>query len=260
MLTSVLDAQITTNVVRLGSRATDERIAQYSLRNLEQRSGTGDSDRPRRRQFAALKRVEENMTYIVNQIQLPHLTWEDAEKFLDFHYPQHADSLRGHPFWIAEIFRRVTKDETENGEWKQVSKGKKTTQDPAITGIYGFWKSGGDIEFLQPPSTSSRTEENGGVDSRQAFFIELGFSGIPPTPSGRRPLEHLLRSTSNVWSMSLFERKCVGQSWEEEMRKISYESNLQEFELLKVQYKDACQAYEDIQDEVSQLMTHSAST
>ena len=260
MLVSVLDAQITTNVVRLGSRATDERIAQYSLHTLERLSGCGDLDRPRRRQYGALKSVEENMMRIVNQIQLPQLSWKDAEKFLDFHHPQHADSLRGPPFWIAEVFGRVTEDNNENGEYKRVSKGKKTAQDPVITGIYGFWKSGGDIEFLQPPSSSSRPGDNGNVDPRQAFFTELGFSGmVPPTPSGRRPLKHLLESAGNVWSMSLFERKCVAQSWEEDMRKISYESNLQEFELLKAQYKDACKAYEDVQDEVSRLIANSVS-
>jgi len=259
MLTSVLDAQITTNVVRLGSRATDERIAQYSLHKLEQLSGCGDLDRPRRRQYAALKKVEENMARIVNQIQLPQLTSEDAQRFLHFHYPQHADSFGEPPFWIAELFRRITEDENANGEWTQVSKGKKATQDQAATGMYGFWKSGRDIEFIQPPSTSLAPESNRGSDLRQAFFNELGFSGMMPSiPLGRRPLERLLEGAANVWSMSLSERKCLALSWEDDMRKIAYDSNLQEFQALKEQYKDTCKEYEDIQDEVSRLMTHSA--
>jgi hypothetical protein len=58
--------------------------------------------------------------------------------------------------------------------------------------------------------------------------------------------------------MSLYERKCLAQSWEEDMRKIAYDSNLQEFDLHKERYKDACKVYEDVQDEVSQLMSHSA--
>lgn len=255
MLTSVLDAQITTNVVRLGSRTTDERIAQYSLHKLERLSGCGDLDRPRRRQYAALKEVEKNMARIVNQIQLPQLTSEDAQRFLDFRYPRHADSFTEPPFWIAELFRRVTEDENANGEWTQVFKGKKAAQDQALAGIYGFWKSGRDIEFIQPPSTSLAPESERGSDLRQTFFNELGFSGmIPSIPSRMRPLERLLESTAaNVWSMSLSERKCLAQSWEEDMRKIAYESNLQEFQALKEQYKDACKAYEDIQDEVGRL-------
>jgi hypothetical protein len=206
-----------------------------------------------------LKKVEEDMTRIMNQIQLPELTWEDAERFLDFHYPQHADSLREPPYWIAEIFRRSTEDEVENGEWKKVSKGKKSTQDPEMTGIYGFWKSGRDITFIQPPPESSKPGPSSGVDSRQSFFDALGFSGkIPPIPSGKRTLERLQESAGNVWSMSLSERKCLADAWEEDMRKISYESNLQEFDLLKGRYKDACKVYEDVHDEVSQLKDHSA--
>ena len=253
MLTSILDAKITTNIVRLGARATDERIAQYSLNKLEQLAGHGELDRPRRRQFAILKEVEGHMDGIMNQIQLPQLTSEYAETYLDFHYTQHADSLRDPPFWIAELFRKVTEDENENGEWIEVSRSKKSAQDAEIKGIYGFWKSGRDIEFIQPPPTSSQM-----MDPRQAFFDELGFLGmIPRIPSGQRPLERLVVG-DNIWSMSLSERRCLAESWEDEMRRIAYESNLDEFDRLKQQYKDACRVYEDVQDEVSRLDARSA--
>ena len=250
MLTSILDAKITTNIVRLGSRAT-ERIAEYSLNKLEQLAGHGELNRSKKRQYAILKEVEEKTTRIMNRIQLPELTPEDAEIYLDFHFPQHADSLREPPFWIAEVFRKAKEDETGNGEWTGVSKGKKSAQTLEIKGRYGFWKSGGDIEFIQPPPKSSKTEAKKNADPRLAFFNELGFSGkVPPIPLGKRPLERLVTS-NNVWSMSLSERKCLAESWEEEMRRIAYESNLEEFDLLKQQYKQACQSYEDVQDEVS---------
>ncbi|KAH9987464.1 AAA domain-containing protein [Russula compacta] len=248
MLTSILDAQITTNVVRLGSRTTDERIAQYTLHKLERLPENEALHRLRRREYAALKQIEDDLTRVMNQMQLSGLTWKDAEKFLDFQYPQHADSLREPPFWIAEVFRRITEDEKENGEWTQVSKGKKANQDPEITGIYGFWKNGGDIEFIQSPSTS-KSKGDGGVDPRQAFFEELSFSGMMPSiPPGQRSLENLITSTSDVWSMSLSERKCLAQSWEDDMRRAAYEINLEEFHLLKKRYKVACKGYEDVQD------------
>ena len=166
MLTSILDAQITTNVVRLGSRTTDERIAQYTLHKLERLPGNEVLHRLRRREYAALEQVEDDMTRVMNRIQHSKLTWKDAEKFLDFQNPQHADSLREPPFWIAEVFQRITEDEEENGEWTQVSRGKKPTQNPEITGIYGFWKNGSDIESIQPPSTS-RPKSDGSADLRQ---------------------------------------------------------------------------------------------
>ncbi|KAI9451304.1 hypothetical protein BJY52DRAFT_119999 [Lactarius psammicola] len=252
MLTSVLDAKITTNVVRLGSRTTDERIEQYSLYKLEQLSGRGDLDRPIRREYAAMKGVEEQMTRIMNRIQLPGLTWEDAERFLDFHYPQHADSFRGPPFWIGEVMRRTLEDEVENGEWKRVQKGKKAPQDAEISGVYGFWKSGRDIEFIQPrPSSSKKSagKKRTESDPRVAFFNELGFEGqIPPVPSRNRSLEQLT-GVYNVWSMSISERERLAESWEDDMRKIAYDSHLAEFDQLREQYKDACKVYEDIQDE-----------
>ena len=256
MLTSILDAGITTRIVRLGSRATDERIAQYSLNKLEQLAGNGELTRPRRRQYAILKGIEEHMTSIMNKIQLPQLSSEYAEKYLDFHYPQQAYSLREPPFWIAELFRKATEDENENGEWVEVSRTNKAAQDTEIKGIYRFWKSGRDIEFIQPPPASSNTKGKKKVDPRNAFFEELGFPGmIPQVPSGRRPLQRLFASDS-VWSMSLSERSCLSEKWEDAMREMAYHSNLDEFDHLKRQYKDACQEYEDVQDEVSRLDSH----
>jgi hypothetical protein len=251
LLTTILDANITTNIVRLGARATDERISQYSLNKLEQLAGHNELDRPRRRQYAILKKAEEHMLSIMNKIQLPQLTSGHAEAYLDFHYPRHADSLREPPFWIAELFRKATEDENEHGEWIEVSKRGKPAQDTEIKGIYGFWKSGRDIEFIQPSLVTPSDPESEAMNPQQAFFNELGFLGmIPQIPSSHRPFERLLAG-DNVWAMSLSERSRLAESWEDEMRRLAYESNMDEFEQLKLQYKDACRVYEDVQDEVS---------
>ncbi|KAH9014346.1 hypothetical protein EDB85DRAFT_875353 [Lactarius pseudohatsudake] len=249
MLTSVLDDKITENVVRLGSRATDERIEKYSLYKLEQLSGRRELDRSMGREYAAMKRVEEEMTRIMNRIQLPGLTWKDTERFLDSYHPQHADSFRGPPFWIAELLQRAVEDEIENGEWTRVSKGKKSPQD---ADVYGFWKYARDIEFIRPlPSSSNRAtgEKRTDPDPRIAFFNELGFKGpIPLVPVGSRSVQQLT-GVSNVWSMSIHERQRLAESWEDEMRKIAYDSLLSDFDHLRTRYKDACKVYEDMRDE-----------
>ncbi|KAH9011570.1 hypothetical protein EDB85DRAFT_1108865 [Lactarius pseudohatsudake] len=243
MLTSVLDANITTNVVRLGSRTTDARIEQYSLHELEQRSGRGDLNRAIGREYATMKKAEEEMTRTMNRIQLPGLTWENTERFLNLHHPRHANSFRGPPFWIEELFRRATEDEIENGEWTQVSKGRKAPQN--TKGVYGFWVNGQDIEFIQTRPFSSRTY----LDPRVAFFNEIGFEGqIPRVPSGSRTVEQLTR-VYDVWSMSFSERQRLAESWEDDMRKTAYDSLLPVFDRLRRQYKVACKVYEDIQDE-----------
>jgi len=84
---------------------------------------------------------------------------------------------------------KATEDENENGEWTEVSRNKKSAQDTEIKGIYGFWKSGRDIEFIQPLPASPKTKGKKKLDPRQAFFDELGFFGmIPQIPSGSVPL------------------------------------------------------------------------
>ena len=259
MLTSVLDANITNNIVRLGSRATDPRIENYSLYNLKQRSGNGDLNGTIGREYAAMKQAEEEITRIMNRMQVPGLTWEDAERFLDSHYPQHADSLRGPPFWIAERFRRDVEDEEQHGKWKQVrQRRKKASKDAEIAGVYGFWKNCRDIEFIQqrPPSTGEGNEEGTSTDPRVTFFTALGFDGwIPPVPTTSRPLEQLT-GVDNVWAMSRHERERLAESWEDGMRELTYESLLTEFSQLKQQYMDACKTYEDTKDEVSRLGDH----
>ncbi len=55
MLLSVLDDHITDRLVRLGSRTTDDRIAEFNLIKLEQMAGATDLDRSIRREYAVMK-------------------------------------------------------------------------------------------------------------------------------------------------------------------------------------------------------------
>jgi hypothetical protein len=259
MLTSVLDAEITNNVVRLGSRTTDPRIEQYSLYNVKQRSGNGDLGRKIGREYAAMKQAEANITHIMNRMQVPGLTWEDAERFLNSHYPKHADSFREPLIWIAERFRRETEDEDLHGRWTQVQqRRKKASKDAEIAGIHGFWKNCRDIEFLQlrpPPTGEEGSEEGISTDPRVTFFTDLGYDGLPPIPTRSRPLEQLT-GVDNVWTMSRHERQRLAKSWEDGMRKLTYESLLTKFDKLKRKYLYACKTYEDTKDEVSRLGDH----
>ncbi|KAF8263570.1 hypothetical protein EI94DRAFT_1772886 [Lactarius quietus] len=259
MLTSVLDAKITNNVVRLGSRTSDARIEEYSLFKLEQRSNGGDLDRTIKREYATMKQAEKDITRIVNRIQLPLPTSADADGFLRSHYPHQADSLKEPPFWIEELFRR----NTEKG-WTEV-RGRNASRDVEIAGLYGFWKNCRDIQYIQHPPSSgkkpspgeepssddelSSDEEETNTDPRVAFFNEVGLDGLfPPVPSGNRSLGQLI-GIDNVWSMSRHERQRLSKSWEDDMRKLAYRSRRADFERLRKHYKDACKSYEDTQDE-----------
>ncbi|KAI0056438.1 hypothetical protein BV25DRAFT_1872764 [Artomyces pyxidatus] len=250
MLTSVLDAKITSNIVRLGSRSTDERIAQYSLHNLEKTQGRAGLDRTLGRQYAQMKQIEEEMARIMISIQLPRVSLDELMRFLEIHYLEQAVSLTDPPFWINKLHELAAEDEAKNGEWIEAPSSKqkkqKSEEDAEVsTGIYGFWKRGQDIEFLHTPSPESATIQ----DPRLLFFGSLGFGGaIPPVPSLLRDIDSLMH-VDNLWSMSKDERHLLSSFWEEEIRTMAYHTNLAEFEQARDRYKHACKLYKDVEDE-----------
>ena len=83
MVTSVLDAKITEKIVRLGTRSSDERIAEYTLDKLEKLASASTLDRSMKRQYAKMKELEERMTKTITSIRLPLLNWEKIEEYLD---------------------------------------------------------------------------------------------------------------------------------------------------------------------------------
>jgi hypothetical protein len=238
--------------MRLGSKTKNERVAQHNLNKWERESKPKGLDQKIGRQYASMKRTEEEITKIMYQIQLPEVTWEVAEQFLRLHYPNHAGTFREPPSWIMEIFRQAREDENENGVWTHVSNGREVSQDSRISGIYGFWKNGRDIEFIQTSSPSTKPENERGDGARVAFFREHGFHDqIPPVPSEGRSLDCLTKDVDDVWSMSLTERKCLTELWETEMRELAHDSNLTRYENLRARHKHACNNLEDLNDEVS---------
>ncbi|THH13828.1 hypothetical protein EW146_g6431 [Bondarzewia mesenterica] len=254
MLLSVLDSKITPNIIRLGSRTTDERIAEYNLGKLEKLEGKTSLDRSMRREFANMKEVENEMDDVVQSIQLPRLSSEKVEQFLDIHYPEYSESLTSPPYWISRLMEQIQMDEIANGEWTVASGNKKRKDDldselrNAAEERGGRSKSG---KAMQEDMVHEQAVGTGGVDPRTVFFSALGFNGhIPPVPSSCRATEHLLRDSTSVWSMSFDERTRLAASWEDEIRRMAYESNVSEFELLRERYKAACKRYNDVRDQI----------
>ena len=265
MVRSVLDAQITEKIVRLGSRSSDERISEYTLNKLERLATAPTLDRSMKRQYGVMKRLEETLTQTMTSIRLPQLSWDEIEKYLDIHYPEHADRFRELPFWTARLFEMKQEEEEKLGEFTQVTyrkKGMSTVQSSASKTIYGFWRQGFDLEFVrQKPSTPLQKEE-GELDTKitaempqlftnpEAFFTALGFEGqIPPEPSEDRKIAELLDS-ANVWSMSASERLKLADQWERRIRKLAYDAQLDQYTRLKQEYKDTCKEYNDMWNEV----------
>jgi len=281
MLTSILDAKITKKFVRLGSRSTDERIGEYSLRSLERAFTDVSTNRQIGREFACKKKLEEQMRQVMEDIQIPEPSEDQIKEYLQEYWEYHLSMMYEPPFWIAEYAARLWEPEPDagGGEWVmqgKKGKGKQETQLMART-YYGLWKRGLDIAFIQPPQPryttvelSKRQRKKLGAQAAQSvvevpptqgeqeayhkrmfeFFSDLGFGdSVPPVPTSNRPFIQLEVSPA-VWAMSFAERQRLAEHWEEEMRRLAYDDHLHEYVALRAQYEEACEKYEAVADEV----------
>ena len=101
MLNSILDAKITKKFVRLGSQSSDERIAEYSLRNLEKTFTDASMNRQIGREYAIKKKLEEEMRKVMEDIQIPEPTEEQIKDYLEMNWEEHLSMMYDPPFWIA---------------------------------------------------------------------------------------------------------------------------------------------------------------
>ena len=126
MLTAVLDEGITRHIVRLGSRSSDERIAEYTLDKLEKTAEKSSLSRSCGSQYREIKLIEEDMAHVMESIQLPTISVFQIQQYLGIHFSEHYNELFDPPYWISVLYEKIKAEEAENGEWKQAaSKGKK---------------------------------------------------------------------------------------------------------------------------------------
>nr|VWO97727.1 N/A [Ganoderma boninense] len=269
MLTSVLDAGITEKVVRLGTRSSDERIAQYTLGELERRAGVSAFDRTMKQQYAIMKQSEEHLSNTIASIRLPLASWEEIEEFLCVHYGDHYESIQFPPPWISKVTQMKWTEEDLEGEFEEVRrKGKKrqTIKKPGHRTMYSIWREGVDIHFLQQtsPARSKPPKGNQGeyggssrirslLSNPRQLFASIGFHDtIPLVPRTNRPIYQLLRSF-DVWDMSLAERARLADEWEADIRAKAYESQLGYYRAMKVEFEEECRLNDEMRDDVCSL-------
>ncbi|KAF9649047.1 hypothetical protein BDM02DRAFT_3095370 [Thelephora ganbajun] len=276
MLNSILDAKITKKFVRLGSRSTDERVAQYSLQNIERTFVDASMNRQIGREIAIKRKIEEEMLQVMDDIQIPEPSEGQIKEYLQQDWGEHLSAMFEPPFWIAEYAARLWESEGEEGEWKvtgKKGKGKEQSHLMART-YYGLWKRGLDIAFIQPPQPRlvevplskkqkkkqvqpdvvlvppTQKEQDMYQERVFEFFSSLCFGDlVPPAPTENRPFIQLQDSPA-VWAMSLQERQRLAEHWEEEMRRLAYHNHLEEYERLRERYEEACEKFGAVSDEV----------
>ncbi|KAI0765957.1 hypothetical protein BD413DRAFT_606098 [Trametes elegans] len=267
MLTSVLDANITHKIVRLGTRSSDERIAQYTLDKLEKVASASNLDRAFKRQYATMKKLEEQMAEVMASIRLPTLSRAKIDEFLTIYYCDHSESFSSPPFWISSLAKLMWNEEDENGEWQAMKKGGRNSEvvDAAVARtMYGFWRACKDLQYLQTAgsvhakggnaaATTSDVEPTASrvvlLSNPHAFFASLGYGGKTPNiPQQNRPLRDLHKH-SNVWAMSAPERVRLMNYWEKEIRTNAYTTQHQRYNALREEYREACKDFDDMKDD-----------
>ena len=156
MLCSVLDAEITHKIVRLGRRSNDERIAQFSIETLEMEhrySRLNHSTNVRRE----LKGIEEEIKNLMVKALKVDIEDDSEEimKYVSAFYPEHHNYFLDPPEWL-DIVRSYTDGPDEGaGDWQTAGpKGKSRAQDNSN---YAFWKDCRDFAFI--------AQATSGVDS-----------------------------------------------------------------------------------------------
>ncbi|KAJ3852101.1 hypothetical protein EV368DRAFT_65176, partial [Lentinula lateritia] len=256
MLLSLLDADITSNFVRLGSRSSNERIAEYTLDKLEKTFSEKQAlDRTVGREYASLKKLEEQMKTILDRIQIPEVTFDGITEHLRKSYPSQSEWIHGPPFWIAQLFESLHTPTHEGGQWTQVSHKKRRSEDKQIAEtIYGFWKLGQDLEFIRPPNLgpihmgTTQPKVSGRQKKKKKKEVQTVVHTVPSVPESCRLLSELV-GIDNVWTMSSEERLMLASFWEDEMRRNAYETCLDEYKDARQDYEEACQRFNDVKDE-----------
>lgn len=148
MLSAVLDAKITSSVVRLGSRSADQRIAEYSLENQEKLAGKSRLDRAFGHNYRDLKQVEEELRDAMEELLRVEVRTEQILKHLAVDFPEEHDYLTTNPPpWVEPLHRTRIEDDGE-GEWHRAGRnGRNVAIDRSL---YAFWQEGHDIQFLLP--------------------------------------------------------------------------------------------------------------
>ena len=148
MLSSILDANITKRIVRLGRRANDERIAQYSMETLEMVQHQSRLDRTFSSQRRELKEIEEEIQDLMKNVMKLDIDNDTDEimKYLSTIYPEYFEYLSNPPLWVSNVKGFMLDDEGSAGEWQTAGRGGKTHVLDQST--YAFWRNCSDLAFI----------------------------------------------------------------------------------------------------------------
>ncbi|KAG8790256.1 hypothetical protein FRC12_012372 [Ceratobasidium sp. 428] len=271
MLKGVLDANITNNIIRLGSRhAADERIMEFSLENAEKLQAKSKMDRTINSAYREMKSKETEMVDLMKKLATRDVPQDHLEQCILADYPFHYDELfSAPPSWIWSLVVQAAES-----EWQTVG------EKQGDLSVLNFWLNGRDLAFLQPPTLHQKLvvpsdsvssfnlynmlpQEGGLNDAADAGVVDLrqqhtqfiqeylyqhGVEEAPIIPQTTRPIEILLTDPS-VWTMSLSERAALYDTWYMTASEAIRQSQVDDFENLRRQHTEALHKFQEIQDQ-----------
>ncbi|KAL5632188.1 hypothetical protein ACGC1H_000258 [Rhizoctonia solani] len=267
MLTGILDAKITDNIIRLGSSSIDERLAPYTLEKVEKENGESRLGYSGKSVYREMKILESDMKELMNNISSRKVPSSHIEQHISSAYPHHHGEFFQHvPGWIRTI--APTPSDTEEG-WETV--GESPNRDESII---DFWLKAGDLQFLETHrqiagttrvssniSSSNQfnslpgagTNEGGsaakGQDFLRNFMREHGLKNIPKISETNRLLGVLLKDPK-VWRMSRKERAALHRAWSTEAIGLTHTIQTQEFEDFRRAHEETAGHHKEITDQI----------
>ncbi|KAH7335663.1 hypothetical protein B0J17DRAFT_616684 [Rhizoctonia solani] len=269
MLNGILNAGITQNVIRLGSRfAANERLQPYLLETLGRQAGKSRLSASRKSATDQMKDLESQMKGLMDKISSHKVPSSHIEEHISYMYPHHYGELFRHtPSWIDAITPKPS--ETEEG-WEIA--GEPPNEEYSII---KFWRKGRDLDFLETqgqngaaPETSAQVSSFNQfevlLDSKSTgdepettthqnflrdFMREHGFKNVPKVPKTNRPV-NLLQKNPGVWRMSRSERISLHKIWSIEAGDVTHESQIREFEKFRLAHKVASEQHKEISDQL----------
>ena len=149
MLSSVLDADITHRIVRLGRRASsDARIEQYCIETLETAQTHSRLDRTLSDCRRGLRDVQNHIQGLMKRVldlDIDNNT-DEIMKYLSTFYPEHFEYLSSPPLWVPNVKGFVVDDDDSAGKWHTAGRGGKAHILDRST--YAFWRNCFDIAFI----------------------------------------------------------------------------------------------------------------
>ncbi|KAI0769450.1 P-loop containing nucleoside triphosphate hydrolase protein [Trametes elegans] len=154
MLRSVLDADITKAIVRLGSRSSDERLAEFSIEHMEMVAGRTRLNAAFSVYRRTLRDVEQEINEFMSDFFKTEVDTENLIRYLTFRCPAVLESIQHPPEWVQALWT-LHQAEQESG-WQTTGKGKRDSNWQSEDCLYTFWARGQDIEFLHSTQMQMR--------------------------------------------------------------------------------------------------------